>query len=311
MEVSPFDPDAELVDVAHCATLAVARECALVLAAKGMVYSIVRNGDEWLLCVEPHRKPEASSELRAYFFAEAPQDVPSPNPEPVLERVRFWSLSVAAWGMLMLSVLQAERSPDWEGRGILASNAVISGGEWWRVVTALTLHGDVPHVLANLASGLLFAGLLIPRFGQGVTWLFVLLSGALGNLCNALLYMHEVHRSLGASTAVFGALGLLSGDALTAALLHSTGYSWWRWVLPLGAGLALLAYLGTGGQEVRHVDVLAHFWGFLMGLPLGVLGGFWRPRERVGRFGQTLCGCLAIGVIVGAWWLASALRTFG
>jgi hypothetical protein len=79
--------------------------------------------------------------------------------------------------------------------------------------------------------------------------------GNLGNALTALAYWPQEHRSLGASTAVFGALGLLVGDALWLLLRRRAGRSWWKWMLPLGAGLSLLAFLGTGEGKISRVGL--------------------------------------------------------
>ncbi len=61
--------------------------------------------------------------------------------------------------------------------------------------------------------------------------------------------------SIGASTAVFGALGAL------AAMPQLRRRAW----MPLGAGLALLAFLGTS----KRADLAGHLCGFAAGVVLG------------------------------------------
>ena len=311
MDPIPGDFDTEFVEVSRYVRLADARENALVLVARGIPYVVVRLDDEWAIKVDFSRIEEARLELMQYQgeVDRRPVEVVVLQNEPGI-RVQFWSLPLVAMLFVGMSVLQAEWGAEWEKQGILVSEQVVRGGEWWRLVTALTLHGDVPHVVANLLGGLLFAGLLLPRFGQGVTWLMVLLSGTLGNFLNSLIYVNEVHRSLGASTGVFGALGLMTGDALGEVLKHRSGVSWWRWVLPLGAGLALLAFLGAGGQSARNVDVLAHLWGFLAGLLLGGSYRWFSPVIVVRGIGQIVCGCAALTVLFVCWcWAMWAVKT--
>jgi len=48
------------------------------------------------------------------------------------------------------------------------------GGEFWRAVTALTLHLDVGHLLANLGFGTVFGLLAGQLLGAGVAWATVL-----------------------------------------------------------------------------------------------------------------------------------------
>jgi len=219
-----------------------------------------------------------------------------------LVKVRWWSLPLVAMLMVGFAVAQAELGEKWKEAGILSSDLVCGQGQWWRTITALTLHGDVPHVLANLGSGIWFGGLLVPSFGQGLTWMAVIASGALGNALTAWAYYPGLHRSLGASSAVFGALGLLVGDALVRLLQRRSGRTWWRWVLPLGAGIGLLAFLGAG-EGKANVDVLAHLWGFAVGMVLGFLIGYFRPSPA-SVFLQWSCGISAVALVGTAWVLA-------
>jgi hypothetical protein len=78
------------------------------------------------------------------------------------------------------------------------------------------------------------------------------------------------HLSVGASTAVFGAVGILC--ALQAVNAARSGKGWKRMVLVFGAGVALLAFLGTSARS----DLGAHLFGFFSG---AVMGGAYRLVE--------------------------------
>src|SRR5262249_21470503 len=118
--------------------------------------------------------------------------------------IAFALVLLAAW------ICERERSfgRDWEPAGESVAG-LVRGGEWWRAVTALTLHADATHLAANMLFGALFTWFTAQLAGTGVASLAVLLSGALGNAANAALEPPE-HTSIGASTAVFGALGILA-----------------------------------------------------------------------------------------------------
>ena len=60
--------------------------------------------------------------------------------------------------------------------------ALLAGGEWWRVVTALWLHADVAHVVANVVSGLFLFGLVLATLGRARGAALLLAAAALGNL---------------------------------------------------------------------------------------------------------------------------------
>jgi hypothetical protein len=75
-----------------------------------------------------------------------------------------------------------------------------------------------------------------------------------------------------------------------------------RWFVPIAAGLALLAILGTEGKQT---DLGAHLFGFCAGLLFGSAAEFW--AVRYGRPGGAASFFLALlsGVLVtGAWWAA-------
>jgi membrane associated rhomboid family serine protease len=169
------------------------------------------------------------------------------------------------------------------------------------LLTALTLHGDLPHFIANLGFGLLFAAFLLPRFGTGVTWLGFVLSGAIGNLFNAWFYHAERHSSIGASTAVFGGLGMLMAWELVDRLRSPRNRGMWPLLVPIGGGLALLAYLGVGDETANRVDYMAHLWGFVAGCGLGAVLALVRARENLPRSVQWSLSGIAVLLPLAAW----------
>jgi len=175
---------------------------------------------------------------------------------------------------------------------------LIRQGEWWRAVTALTLHADLAHLLANVVIGGMVGLFAAQSLGSGLGWLLILIGGASGNLLNAWLHQAE-HTSVGASTAVFAALGLQAALAWRRRQRLST-LRMERWV-PLVGAVVLLSFLGTGGERT---DVAAHVLGFVSGAVLGglvgarVAGGWSRPG------GQIIFGVATLAILVGAWAVA-------
>jgi membrane associated rhomboid family serine protease len=171
-------------------------------------------------------------------------------------------------------------------------------GEWWRTITALTLHADSGHVLSNVAIGGVVVAAVMRRLGVGWGVALVVAAGALGNLVNAWAYGSIAHRSVGFSTAVFGAIGILGGLTYISALRPTPrGRPAWT---AIGGSLALLAMLGASERS----DLLAHLFGTATGLGVGLAAGYarWRP----GPLGQWLAGLATLAVIVGAWLVARA-----
>ncbi|MCC6984154.1 MAG: rhomboid family intramembrane serine protease [Bauldia sp.] len=211
---------------------------------------------------------------------------------------------LAVWAILFFfhaATTQDAFGLDWRGIGAARAFA-IEGGSWWQTITALSLHADAGHLLSNLAAGTLFGLLLAQVLGSGLTWLTVLLSGALGNLVNAYLQA-DSHASIGASTAVFGALGILS-----MLMLNQQRANWLRgfrrWA-PLAGGIMLLAFLGVSGERT---DIGAHFLGFAAGVAIGGAIALLGERVPRGRGAQAAYGAAALGLFALAWGLAFAAR---
>src|SRR5262249_54026995 len=140
-------------------------------------------------------------------------------------------------------------------------------------------------------------------------------AGMLGNWINAWV-QRPAHLSIGASTAVFAAVGLLAGSEARARYLLREPSA--RRFAPVGTAFLLLLYLGVGKHydvgdptPAPDVDVLAHVFGLLAGLALGpALAAV--PRARIGRRGfQLACAFTAGGVLAACWLVALARNAPG
>lgn len=143
-----------------------------------------------------------------------------------------------------------------------ASSLYIRAGENFRAITALFLHADARHLLGNLAGMLVFGAPFIKLSGFGTGPFMLLFTGATGNLMTAGLY-RTACLSIGASTSVMGAAGLLTAFQMTRERkAHS-----FDTVIPLIAGAILVGLLSQG----ERTDVFAHIFGFLSGFVSGLL----------------------------------------
>ncbi|OIO04809.1 MAG: hypothetical protein AUJ49_02160, partial [Desulfovibrionaceae bacterium CG1_02_65_16] len=252
-----------------------------------------------------------------------PQDRARPTVAAMLALCAFFALTHRPWPDL------GWYPQYWRAVGVADAAAMIHG-ELWRALTALTLHADPAHVASNAVVGGAFLILLSRRVGSGWAWLTAVLAGALGNGVNALVHTALAgpgHVSLGFSTAVFGVAGVLAGlkaaggegdlrpgpafnipDNIPGNVqIHRPGRGW---LVPVAAGLALVATLGTAGEDT---DLGAHFFGLLAGL--GVGGVLARLALRLGRPDEwshgranLAAGALGWALLAGAWawgWLAS------
>jgi membrane associated rhomboid family serine protease len=272
-----------------------AMDLSLVLDQEGVAHELRSAGEErWTLVVADADAARAEAALAA-FERENP---PAPPPRPQ-EPVHSASSPVACGVILFLALLALHvwtgppsPSSAWFERGS-ADAAAILRGEWWRTVTALTLHADAGHAVGNAVLGGLLLALLARSLGPGVACALLVLSGALGTAAAAALVRRDFV-SIGASTAVFGALGALS------TLPRLRRRAW----VPLGAGLALLAFLGTS----KHADLAGHLCGFASGAVLGAAVSLLPPLR--GRAAQAALAVASAAAPVIAWLLAFR-RPFG
>jgi len=144
-----------------------------------------------------------------------------------------------------------------------------------------------------LIGTLLFLALLARLTGVGRAVWLTMLGGILGNALTVLLRPRAVV-SLGFSTALFASVGALAG------LMASREAQRRKAVLPIAAGAALLAMLGTEGE---NTDYAAHVAGLVCGLALGLAEG-WRLRRGWPALPQIPAGLLALALPVLAWWWA-------
>jgi rhomboid protease GluP len=270
-------------------------ERAFVLHAVGIASQLASDGRYWMLLVQAADAPAAAAQLRRYDLENPPRRRPA-EPEPPHRGAWLGSTGYAAVVLLVgyLAGVSAFNA-DWLESGALLTGAV-RHGEAFRAVTALTLHLDVGHLLANLGFGTVFGLLAGQILGPGIAWASILAAAAAANLLNAFV-QPDVHASVGASTAVFATLGMLAGFEWRRRLSAPERRAR-RWA-PLVAGVFLLAFTGTGGE---HTDVLAHLTGFAVGAAAGVAHATWRaPRGRIAQFAAGLASVVAVGV---AWALA-------
>jgi membrane associated rhomboid family serine protease len=275
-----------------------AMDWSLVLVSQG-IESIIDHdtaGGTWRVIVPDHDWPRAVEAIRQYH---------DENSGQTWRRDLPWTGLIFDWRCVpwllvpvFLYILESAGSLALRSVGMMNGLAVKSG-EWWRLLTAVTLHADLAHLAANLATGFLLLGLAMGAFGPGLGLTASLAAGVLGNLAGLAVYP-DTYRGLGASGMIMGCLGVLSAQSV-ALLRHGLSH---RQLAARGmmAGCLLLVLLGFSPE--KDTDIVAHVAGFLAGGVLGVAAGFLHPRWRhhvwVGRLGQLFCAV----VLCLAWWLA-------
>lgn len=340
-----------------------ARLWSLVLRARRVPHRVRSLPGGYTVQVPVRFARQAVEEISLYHKENVSPHPSIPLPDPQ-ERARatvagmlclcaFFVLTQRPWPLL------GSYPQYWHTVGVADSGALLSG-QLWRAATALTLHADPAHVASNAVIGGAFLILLARRAGSGTAWLLAVLAGIFGNLLNAAMHAllgGPTHLSVGFSTAVFGAAGVLAGlkaasgegdfragmravkaglagpasrqthqfadqqtshfasqaagqatnQAAGHAANHPDNYAASRqakgWLLPVAAGLALVASLGTAGDDT---DIGAHFFGLLAGLGLGGLAGWLalghgRPDEWAGGRLNLACGAASVLLLAAAW----------
>lgn len=273
------------------------QELALVLQSIGLPHRIIQAEGGFHLLVERAFAGRAREQIELYVRENSGWPPPAYAPVKLTRGLD----GALVYALLMLAFFLIERRGafglDWLGAGKTHAGRIMDG-EWWRCITALSLHTDISHLLGNMFFGGLFGALLCQLVGTAVGWSTILLAGSLGNLLNALIQPAE-HTSVGASTAIFGALGaLVAWQWMRRASLQQRPARRWSSLI---AGLVLLAYLGMSGERT---DIMAHITGFSAGLLTGTGGALLLRRTTLGALQQKLVVVLTLALFGAAWVIA-------
>jgi rhomboid protease GluP len=241
----------------------------LVLASQEIPTTIDHSlENRWALIVEPHDYGRAVRTIRQYHLE---------NRGWTWRQHLPWSDVTFHWGGVvwsaLLAVIYRISVVEFPSIHDLArvDNLAVLNGQWWRLFTAVLLHADLAHLIANMTTGALFFGLAMARFGAGTALLAAYLAGVAGNVAGLLIY-HGPYQGLGASGTVMGALGLIS--AQTISKLRAGAFEKKLGFQAAFSGAMLFVLLGMDPST----DVIAHFGGFVSGIALACVL-MWAPPQ--------------------------------
>jgi membrane associated rhomboid family serine protease len=274
------------------------REWALVLSSMGISHVVRDAPPGWVILVTGSDHARAVEAIRLYEAEN--QNWPPKRQRELLPYARSLAAPLV---MSLLVIFFAVTGPSsgasmWFAQGTASSQRILHG-EIWRTVTALTLHADTLHVLGNALTGSIFLSAVNRRLGDGRGPLVVLVAGALGNAMNA-VWHRTGHFSIGASTAVFAAVGVLVATQLM--VDRKAGpRSWFERAAPVVGGLSLLGMLGAS----PNADLLAHLFGLVAGLVVGLVAALaLRGKTRSSPAVQIVSAAMTAAIIVACWSLA-------
>jgi len=147
--------------------------------------------------------------------------------------------------------------------GALFGPYTVQQGEWWRLFTAMFLHGGMTHILMNMFS-LYIVGRAAEMYFDIKSYVSIyLFSGLFGGLASLMIHPESV--GVGASGAIFGVFGALAGFFLAHREQIETYAKAFMKDFAIIIGINLVI-----GLSIPSVDVSAH----IGGLVAGFIGGF-------------------------------------
>jgi len=275
-----------------------AMSCSLVLSSVGISHRVSQTPEKTFLQVSPENLHAAKFQIQAYLYENRnwpPKPIaPANNFTPLLQPPTLLLIGCLA---LLYSVTGPWSAHSfWFIQGAGDAEAILQNGEYYRLITALTLHADTVHLLGNC----LFGGFLFHFFckltGNGLGLFSMLFTATLANYINVALHGSN-HLFVGFSTAVFAIIGMLT--------MISREYradKRYLQVLPFMTGAALLAMIGSSGERT---DLGAHLFGLCCGMTWGWF--LCRPvllRLRQSILFQTVLFCSSVIIIFSAWKIA-------
>ncbi|MCK5784178.1 MAG: rhomboid family intramembrane serine protease [Desulfobacterales bacterium] len=264
----------------------------LVLISMDIPHLMKKSGSGWDILVNETEYSAALSALELYFDENSGSDA-GKDLLPFQTVKSFTGVWVSVILVAFYLVVTLSGDSQMLVRSCGSSAFHIMKGEVYRTVTSLFIHANVLHLAGNIVGIMLFGTAVCSISGWGTGWFMILLTGITGNLLNAVSYKTG-HISIGASTAVFGALGILSGHIfLKKVKVRSQRMKAW---LPLGGGIALLAMLGSGA----HTDISAHFYGLIAGIIMGIFYTI-TAKQPPGVSLQITFLLMSLGILIISW----------
>lgn len=241
----------------------------LVLLSQGIEHRLERSPDgPFQIFVDPEIQKKAQYQIRLFHRENPPRDQNAPLPL----KASFQPV----WVLLAPTVVTLAQFsgfiPELEREGISNADKVLNG-EWWRCITALTLHGDSRHLGGNLVTGYFVLSLLSYRISIAKLVPFITIASVVANFAVAATIQHNF-RSLGFSTFVFAVIGSLS--VIEFRLMPRESHGLLRRFAPLFGAASLAVFLGLG----ENADILAHVYGFFAGILCGFI-----PKKKSLRWG--------------------------
>lgn len=277
----PAEPEyPETVQVSE-GTFRQVRDDSLVLLSQGIEHRLVRSEEgPFQIFIVPEMESAAKTQLELYHKENPPKEENPPIPLS-FSLQPLWVLLAP----ILVTLLQFTDKINLHSEGVSDAAKVLKG-EWWRSLTAQTLHGDARHLASNLLCGYIVMNMITFRIPLLRLVPFIAVAAAVANLCVSATVQTDF-RSLGFSSFVFAAIGCLS--VIEFRLMPKESHGMLRRFAPLCGAASLAVFLGLG----ENADILGHAYGFVAGLFCGFI-----PKKKSLRWGTPLSSADGIGVLM-------------
>ena len=135
-------------------------------------------------------------------------------------------------------------------------------GEWYRLVTAMFIHGGIDHIFNNMLLLYFLGEIIEKKIGKWRYLALYFLTGIIGNVMSCIYEMNSgnCYISYGASGAVYGLIGVLLYLVLV--------YREKTIKISIPAMLVMIAYCVYSSFAGENINVVAHLGGLISGMML-------------------------------------------
>ncbi len=163
--------------------------------------------------------------------------------------------------------------------GEMSVPAVLGNGQWYRLLTAMFLHGDIAHIFNNMLCLYLLGNMVEKQLGRWQFLIYYFICGIVAGLISlGTMYNSGIDAgSIGASGAVYGIFGI-------ALVMEFTTINWrkinFNTVIRLTLVLIFIAISLRVDSRMAYVDYEAHIAGLCTGVMIGIVRCFNRLRKK-------------------------------
>lgn len=277
--------------------------CSLVLSAVNITHTISTLNGKSIILVPPEKETEARYQLETYVTENKNWPPEREFTEQNNSTIQPPTLLVIGALILFYTVTgPSSEYSEWFQYGAGDATAILRDGEYYRLITALTLHADITHLLGNCFLGGFLIHFFCRTVGPGLGLFTILVSAILGNLINVKLHVDN-HHFIGFSTAVFATIGMLAMINYHA----NKKFAGYHLLVPFMAGAALLAMTGSSGERT---DLGAHLFGLFSGFLMGRLLVVRTMRNLRSSFSLQVFLFLFTALIIWTSWDAAMVKIY-